>query len=66
MSLKAFHIIFIIASIILIFYFAGWSLSWYKTLNKLGYLVSACFSFLLAIGLIVYEINFISKFKNKS
>jgi len=66
MSLKAFHIVFISISILLAFGFAGWSFHYYSEVGQGIYLGSCIASALSGIGLIVYEVNFLRKFKNVS
>jgi hypothetical protein len=66
MSLKAFHLIFIIASILLAFGFAVWLgknyLAYGGAMNLIGALLSAA----AGIGLIFYERYFLKKTKNVS
>ncbi|HEY4612338.1 MAG TPA: hypothetical protein VII11_05100 [Bacteroidota bacterium] len=66
MSLKAFHIVFIIVSIILCFGFGVWLVSSYNDDNSIISLAGAGASFLAGIGLIVYAKYFIQKYKNIS
>lgn len=63
MSLKAFHIIFIIASIILAIIFGIWAINNFMEQQTYGYLFTGIGSFLVAIGLIIYEVMFIKKVK---
>lgn len=66
MSLKAFHIVFITASILLAFGFAAWSAMTYSDQGGLSYLMYAIGSALCGIGLIVYEVYVLKKLKNIS
>lgn len=67
MSLKAFHLIFIIASIILAAGFAAWSLvNYFSAQAGVWYLVAGIGSALAAVGLVFYEIYFLRKLKNVS
>jgi hypothetical protein len=66
MSLKAFHIVFITASILLAFGFAVWSAVAYSDQGGLSYLLYAIVSALCGIGLIFYEIYVLKKLKNIS
>ena len=68
MSLKAFHLVFIIASIVLALGFAGWALTAYFSTDGGGmwYLVAGLGSLLAAVGLVFYEIYFLKKLKNVS
>ena len=67
MSLKAFHLVFIIASILLAFGFAAWSLLNYHSPNgSTTDLVVGLGSLAGGLGLIGYEIYFLKKLKNVS
>jgi len=63
MSLKYFHILFIIASIGLCFFFAWWAFGEYQEKQSPGYLITAAVSFLISVGLIVYAVKFAKKIK---
>ena len=67
MSLKAFHLVFIIAAILLAFAFAAWSLMNYRAPNgsttDLGVGLG---SLAVGLGLIGYEIYFLKKLKHVS
>ena len=66
MSLKAFHLVFIIAAITLAFGFAGWLVNnYFKDGGGLN-LVFAGLSFTAGVGLIFYERYFLKKTKNVS
>ena len=60
MSLKDFHIFFILISVILTFFFGGWCMKQGGTI----YLVSGIVSFLVGIGLAVYLLLFVRKTRN--
>jgi len=67
MSLKAFHLVFIIASILLAGGFAAWSLvNYFSTGGRLSDLWTGLGSALVALGLVGYEIYFLKKLKNVS
>jgi len=61
MSLRGFHILFIVSSIIIAFGFSYWAFLQYNQIQNTGYLLTACFSLLSAFGLIIYEMKFIKK-----
>jgi hypothetical protein len=65
-SLKAFHIVFIFASILLAFGFGAWELmSWRDTRGTLD-LVFGVISVLAGIGLVFYARYFLRKLKDVS
>jgi len=67
MSLKAFHLVFIVASILMMFGFAAWSIANYCTSQgRLSDLIVGIVAIAGGIGLIVYERFFLKKFKNVS
>ena len=66
MSLKAFHLIFIIASIALAFGFAAWLAKNYFAAGGLMNLIGALLSFGAGVGLIFYERYFLKKTKDVS
>ena len=67
MSLKAFHLVFIIASILMAFGFATWSLlNYFSPVGEWTDLVSGIVAILAGFGLVVYERFFLRKFKNVS
>lgn len=67
MSLKAFHLVFIVASIVLALGFAAWSLVTYFSAHaSVWYLVAGLGSVAAAIGLVFYEKYFLKKLKNVS
>jgi hypothetical protein len=66
MSLKAFHLVFIIASIVLAFGFAAWLAKNFFTDGGVLNLVFAALSFAAGVGLIFYERYFLKKTKNMS
>jgi hypothetical protein len=67
MSLKAFHLVFIVASILLAAGFAAWSLVNYTAPSgNTSDLVVAVVSGIVALGLIGYEVYFLRKLKNVS
>jgi len=66
MSLKAFHVVFIVASITLAFGFGAWLVSAFCKEGGLWNLVFALCSFGAGVGLIFYERYFLKKTKNVS
>ena len=67
MSLKAFHLVFIAASILLALGFAGWSLmNYYSAQGRRLDLVLAIASAVVAVALVFYERYFLKKLKNVS
>ena len=64
MSLKAFHLIFIIAAIALAVGFGIWLADNYFTDGGVMNLVGALLSFAAAVGLVFYERYFLKKTKN--
>ncbi len=64
MSLRDFHIIFIISAILLSMGFGFWAIEQYQFFRGLTYIITSIFSFLFSLMLIVYEINFIKKIKS--
>ena len=66
MSLKAFHLVFITASVLLAIGFAAWSLMAYAEERRGIDLVFGAGSALAGIGLIVYGRYFLKKLKHIS
>ena len=67
MSLKAFHLVFIIASIGLALAFGVWSLvNYFSAQGRPRDLIIAIASALVAVALVFYERYFLKKFKNVS
>ena len=67
MSLKAFHLVFIAASILLALGFAGWSLmNYFSAQGSRLDLVLAIASAVAAVALVFYERYFLKKLKNVS
>lgn len=66
MSLKAFHVVFIFASILLAFGFAAWSLMNFSDGGRTGDLIYGVASALAGIGLIGYGIYVLKKLKHIS
>lgn len=65
MSLKDFHVIFVTASVACAIGFGCWAFGQYTATSAAGYLATAVVSFLAAIALIVYEIQFVKKMKDE-
>jgi hypothetical protein len=65
MSLKAFHIIFIVASTLLAFAFGAWALVQYRTYGGNGTDLGMGIASLVAgLGLAIYGRYFVKKLKN--
>ena len=54
MSLKAFHVVFIAASILLSFCFAGWSLVNFSDGGRMVDLISGLVAVVIGLGLMTY------------
>ena len=66
MSLKAFHIVFVTASILLAFGFGAWSLLDYQDHGNTAELVGGLVSVLAGFALIIYARAILRKLKNIS
>jgi hypothetical protein len=67
MSLKAFHLVFIVASILLVVGFGVWSLlNYLSPEGRVRDLILAIASALVVIALLCYERYFLKKLKNVS
>jgi hypothetical protein len=66
MSLKAFHIVFVTASILLAFGFGAWSFLNYKDEERALDLVFGIGSVAVGIGLVIYERMILRKLKDIS
>jgi hypothetical protein len=67
MSLKAFHLVFIVAAILLAVGFGVWSLlNYFSPHGNLWDLAAGIGSVFVAIGLVFYERYFLKKLKNVS
>ena len=64
MSLKAFHIFFIVVSILFSFGFGAWGLRAHGAGRDGSILVLAILSLLAGLGLVVYLVTFIRKIRN--
>lgn len=63
MSLKSFHIFFIVVSILLAFGFGAWSLYAYATDPDVLYWVLGLGSLVVGVGLIVYGVKVVRKLR---
>jgi hypothetical protein len=61
MSLKDFHLVFIVCSVILSAGFGVWGLNQFQQSGVTSYLMTAAGSFLAAVGLAVYAVFFLRK-----
>ena len=66
MSLKAFHLVFITASVLLSFVIAAWSMVGYADVGRTMDLVFGISSAAIGLGLIVYGRYFLRKLKHIS
>ena len=66
MSLKIFHICFIVLSILLAFGFGFWCIGHANESQQSGYTIAGIVSFLTTGLLVLYGINFIKKMKGIS
>lgn len=66
MSLKAFHIVFVSVSVLLMFVVAGWNFGNYRDSGTSMDLVWGIVSLVAAAALLVYGKLFLRKFKNVS
>lgn len=65
MSLKSFHVFFIVAAFVLSMFLGGWSLNEYVSGSKrIGDLILGLLSLVAALGLLVYGRYFLKKLKN--
>lgn len=61
MSLKAFHIVFVVVSTMLTLGFGAWSIREFRTTNDMAFLLGGIFSFVLAVALLIYGRWFLRK-----
>ena len=61
MSLKAFHIFFVVVSILLAFGFGVWSVYFHLTASDMSYLILGIASFVVGVGLMVYGVRVMRK-----
>ena len=66
MSLKAFHVIFITAAVLLAFGFGAWMLRAYDQAGMKSDLIYGVSSLVVGLGLLVYEGFFLKKLKHVS
>ena len=64
MSLKAFHIVFVICVVLLAFFFGGWLLHEYWSSGQVGQLLGGMASFLAGGGMICYGRAVLRKLKH--
>ena len=62
MSLRAVHILFIVASVLLALFMGGWGVVMFRsTTGSGGHLATGIVSLLMAAGLSVYAVGFVRK-----
>jgi hypothetical protein len=64
MSLKAFHVFFIVIAVLLCLGFGAWCLDSDYARGRTAYTVVGYVSFVLGVLLVVFEIRFLRKFKD--
>jgi flagellar biogenesis protein FliO len=65
-SLKAFHVFFVVVSTLLALGFGVWSVNEYSRAGQSGTLAMGVASFIAAVALVVYGFWFLRKLKNVS
>jgi hypothetical protein len=65
MSLKTFHIIFVSMAVLLCLVFGGWCLNSDFAKGRAGYVITGYVSFVFGALLVLYEIMFLRKLKEK-
>lgn len=63
MSLRAFHVLFIVCSTLVTAGFSVWAYVSFQRLHAVGYLWTAVISLACAVGLVAYGIFFLGKIK---
>jgi hypothetical protein len=63
LSLKGFHILFIIFAIISAVFFGIWGIQYSSSIQSTGYLIAGIGSLITAVALVIYLILFIKKLK---
>ena len=66
MSLKAFHVIFISAAVLLALWLGVWAWDQRQAVGGGGFLALSCGAFAAAAGLVVYEVWFLRKTRKVS
>ena len=66
MSLKAFHVIFISAAVLLALWLGVWAWDQRAAVGGGGFLALSCGAFAAAVGLVVYEVWFLRKTRQVS
>lgn len=66
MSLKAFHIVFVAASVVLMAFLSGWSFLAYRETRSSEYLVWSLCAACSVVGLVIYGRFFLRKLRNIS
>jgi hypothetical protein len=66
MSLKAFHIVFVAASVTLMAFLSGWSFLAYRETHSAEYLVWSLCAAISVVGLVIYGRFFLRKLRNIS
>ena len=64
MSLKSFHVFFVIVSTLLALFFGGWGVATFSRTHADGYLACAVGGFATAVLLVIYGFWFLRKLKD--
>ena len=63
MSLRAFHLLFIALSVVLMAFFGAWALAQYQSTHEIGYIATGVLSLAGGVGLAAYGAAFQRKTK---
>lgn len=63
MSLRDFHVVFIVAAVLCAMGFGWWGMAQYLQGYQFAYFLTAAASWVMAAGLVIYEIFFIKHIK---
>ena len=63
MSLRAFHVMFIVCSILVTAGFSWWAYASFQRLHMISYLWTAVIALACAVGLVAYGLFFLRKIK---
>ena len=58
MSLRVFHLLFIVLSVVLAAFFAAWAAGQYQAVHRVGYVLVSAASLACGVGLAVYGAAF--------
>ena len=66
MSLKAFHLFFIVVATLAVFGFGAWGVYIFLTEGAVGYLLTGIVALACGVGLVFYAARFVQKMKHIS